>query len=468
VLQSRASRPARGTPFSHFRSLIAIVLFGLLQGACGDEGEFAAGLSDAGDQQTQGDAGFGGSSPLGDAEVQGEDSDVEISPPGSSPLTCSRAQGYEEIGTTTAYNGDTHLLGDIEAPCRALGARSMVFVADDLYGTTITQDVLSRYLDFLEVRGWPDSDAPEVGIIPNTERLFGALRSEDFPEGKLPIFVFDTDAAGDGYMCQWCAHRELHLDGVILDPLDSEHSLAITAHELFHAIHRGIDADETFWVDEVMGQASMIANGLVTDADWLLSFLDNPNVNWGPGTQDPNDFQYGAGLLLGAKLWEVGGADLMWAITHQPKDGWEGLDAALLEVGVGRSSRQVFQELAVALYIDDPARGYGLVSLGLPKAVPLAAALGSGALSARAEPYGITYYPVPTGCAAIELDDAAASVVAQLVLPVGDSVEVLELSPGEPLTVAVPEDHAVLVVVGIAGGRYSVSRVSVDAGDCGG
>ena len=101
----------------------------------------------------------------------------------------------------------------------------------------------------------------------------------------------------------------------------------------------------------------MTVNGYFTDQAWLRDFLDDANQDWGPSGGDVTSVHYGACLAWGTFLWEQGGPELMRAVTKQPANGWEGLDAALLEVGETRSGWALFLELGAALYFSGSMLG---------------------------------------------------------------------------------------------------------------
>jgi hypothetical protein len=240
---------------------------------------------------------------------------------------------WGEPATTPVYNGVTHLLDDVAATCRAQGDHVLLYVADGLWGSAVDQAAVNGLMHQLELFTPEGSVDPGQGVVPNDEAVFGPLDTTSFPQGKLEVYVVDTNGAGDGYLCGWCDHPQLHMDGLVLQPLDGAFSVAIAAHETYHVIHQAYDADETMWVNESLAEAAMTANGFFTDVEWLQSFVDDPDQDWGPGDPGIGGFNYGAALLWGTALWERGGTSLMTAITAEPADGWEGIDAALDFVG---------------------------------------------------------------------------------------------------------------------------------------
>ena len=325
----------------------------------------------------------------------------------------SHSPCYGQTASTMVYDGKTHQLNPVSATCRAEGTQTRVYVADALFGTNVSQAEVDGFMKRYELLGSAKSYRPDLGALPTDELVFGDLPSAKLRDGKIDIFVIDTSGAGEGYLCSWCDTLALHMDGTLLDALDGDKSLGIAAHESFHAIHHGYDMDETVWVDESMAEAAMTVNGY-GDPDWLTSFLEKPNIDWGPGSNSIAKFNYGAGLVFGSYLWEQGGPDLMRAITREPANGWDGIDAALVSTGHTQTGFELFLDMAVALYLDDPARGWGFKSMDFNPPV-LRATLAAGArTTGTVAPYGLIYEVLGDGVQSIRVD-AGAAVTAQLV-----------------------------------------------------
>lgn len=421
-----------------------MAVMGLLA-ACGDDqGQQDPGGSTGAEPSTGAETSLppatsDGSSTTGADETASPSSTGADSTTGTAELPdYSDSPCWGQASSTSVYNGVTHMLADVAATCRAEGDRVLVYVADDLWGAQVDQSVVNGLMHRLELLTPEGSVDPNQGVVLNDEDVFGPLDDGAFPAGKLEIYVVDTNGGGDGYLCGWCSHPQLHMDGILLQPLDGDYSVAIAAHETYHVIHRAYDANEAQWVDESLAEAAMTANGYFTDVDWLLDFLAEPDQNWGPGGPELGGFNYGAALLWGTFLWERGGIELMTAITAEPTDGWVGLDAALDTVADDRDAWSLYLDMIVATYLDDPALGYGFTSFEVPPvAVEGELMIGTtetGTLSA----YGIDYFRLAdSGALTIDLSSTGAEpVVGQVVIVGDDAAQVLPLGPATPVNVA--------------------------------
>ena len=350
----------------------------------------------------------------------------------------TRSACYGTERTTEVYDPDTHMPRPITATCRAEGDRTLVYVADEIWEVSpdpgapaITQSEVNAFMVGYELEGRPSSYDPELGVLPADEVVFGTLRPEGLSDGKLPVFVVDSGGLGEGYLCSWCAGTEFHLDGPLLRSLHTDKTLSIAAHETFHAIHRGYDSNENLWIDETLAQAAMTVNGFFTDGDWLDAFLEDTNVAWGPGVDDPLRYHYGAGLLFGTYLWEQGGRSLLRAITSEPLDDWAGIDAALATSGAGGDAYGMYLDMALATFLDDPSTGFSFESFDLAgKVVPSFVETGSS-ITAAIDAYGLVFVVFDDAAQSVTLE-SGTNVTARLVLE-SRPTEVLELAAGEPV-----------------------------------
>lgn len=371
----------------------------------------------------------------------------------------SNSPCYGEKRTTLVYDFGTHMPRETTATCRAEGERTLVYVADELWEMPFTQSEVNAFMAGYEVRGRSASFRPDLGVLPTDELVFGPL-SGPLNEGrlageKLPIFVVNSGGAGDGYLCSWCDGVELHLDGPLLMSLHTDRALSIAAHESVHAIHRGYDANEAVWVDETLAQAAMTVNGFFTDQAWLEGFLDGPNVAWGPGVEDPRGFDYGAGLLFGTYLWERGGADLLSAITLEPLDEWAGIDAALAATGDPDDGFGVFTDMALSVFLDDPASGYSFDAFDLAGGVVPAIVETGTTYEDTLAAYGLVFVVLDEQAREVTLD-APDSVTARIAFDDAESPPVvLDLPLGEPF--ALGGIVRVLVITGRATAPFTLT-----------
>jgi hypothetical protein len=335
--------------------------------ACGDEGSPASDDTsgttttddddEEGDDDDDGDSSSSGATPDTGTDVDSSSSDGADADTGELP-DYSDSPCWGMPASTDVYDGVTHQVTSVAATCRAEGERAFVIVADDLWENGIDQADVNGFMHRFELFTPRGSFDPDAGVLLNDEAIFGAV-PDDLPGGKLSVFIVDSNGGGDGYLCSWCDYPQIHLDGTVLAPIDEDLALSIAAHETYHVIHRGFDPDEEVWVDESIAEAAMTANGFFTDDEWLDEFRLDPDQPWGPSGVDFGEFNYGAGLLWGTFLWQKGGPELMAAITSEPTNGWEGLDAALASVAIDEDAWSLFLDMSVAMVLDRPDLGYG-------------------------------------------------------------------------------------------------------------
>ncbi len=365
---------------------------------------------------------------------------------------------------TQLFDHDSMSFIPIDTTCRAEGERTMVYVADDIWEDVVDQDLVNRFMWRYELYSPEESFDPDQGVLFNDEEVFGAMDTSGFPNQKLAIFLVNTGGMGDGYICPtemgWCDYYCIHLDPVQMDPIDGDYALAVAAHETFHMIHHFHDPNEHMWVDESLAEAAMSVNGFFTDVAWLDSFMNNPNQDWGPGDPEHGTAHYGGFLLWGTYLWEYGGVELMAAITDEPVDGWNGIDNALASIGDGASAWDLYLDMMVAMYVDDPALGYGFefLPVGNVNVIDELAA-GDGDTGAL-QPYGLVYYDLAgTGEVEIQAQGTGGEPVVALAVGVSaDEVVVHDVSSGGSLDLGAA-DWSFLVLTAEGDAPYSVDVI---------
>ena len=161
------------------------------------------------------------------------------------------------------------------------------------------------------------------------------------------------------------------------DPENDQATLyeGVIAHELEHLLHNYSDPGELSWVDEGLADFAVFLNGYDVGGSHLtyhqVFYADTSLTRWAGGLQN-----YGAAYTFFQYLWEqaggngdgtytpdlaydgAGGDLLIKLIFENEADGMEGVQAAIEEfntlTGAGlRSAEEIFQDWAVAVYLDD-------------------------------------------------------------------------------------------------------------------
>jgi hypothetical protein len=373
-------------------------------------------------------------------------------PPPGVAYTASPRVG--ETAVTQVYDRTTHLTPDTPATLRAEGSRIVVYVEDAVYGSLIDDEQLNHFVQRFEALGNAEGHDPALGVLALNEAVFAPLRAELYSDGKLSVFIVDTHDSGDGYLCSWCDEPSLHLDAPNLAPIDGDLALSISAHESFHAIHRGYDVDESIWIDESLAEAAMVVNGFFTDVEVFAQYLSQPNINWGPGVADIGGFHYGAGLAFGSYLWEQGGVALMQAMTTEPLDSWQGLDAALRSIGDSRTGLELFIEMGLALHYDAPDRGFGFEGFVLPGQVPTKRLAAGTEEQVTLQPYGLVYFTHDEDVQTLRVD--GSSDIRAVLATDTDPITVTEITLGSDVVVS---EAGVLMITATGEASASVTAL---------
>ncbi|MEM2110506.1 MAG: immune inhibitor A [Candidatus Bathyarchaeia archaeon] len=141
------------------------------------------------------------------------------------------------------------------------------------------------------------------------------------------------------------------------------------AHEFQHLIHSDIDHDETLWVDEGCADLAGYVCGYGFPAshisEYLIYWWATSLVIW--QNQLSN---YGATFLWTFYVYEhYGSQRIIWDIVHEQANGIEGYNNVFKAHKIRKNFDQVFQEWAVANYLDDlrsPKGIYGYYALDIP------------------------------------------------------------------------------------------------------
>ena len=126
----------------------------------------------------------------------------------------------------------------------------------------------------------------------------------------------------------------------------------VLAHELQHAIHWNIDASEDTWVNEGLAElSSSIALNSTYSIRQFLRSAPVSLINW-PTSSAGTITNYGATSLFMHFFSEhYGGHDGLSTLVAQPKDGIDGVNAYLEEMGYDSRFEDVFREWGAANYL---------------------------------------------------------------------------------------------------------------------
>jgi len=134
---------------------------------------------------------------------------------------------------------------------------------------------------------------------------------------------------------------------------------ATLAHEFQHLINYDVDRDEVSWVDEGCSTLAewVCGYGFTSNIFWYMAYWwDTSLVIW-------NNFleNYGVVFLWTYYCYEhYGGKKLIWDLAHEQANGIEGWTNALRKNRVWKSFDMIFQEWAIANYLDDTRGAHGV------------------------------------------------------------------------------------------------------------
>jgi hypothetical protein len=166
------------------------------------------------------------------------------------------------------------------------------------------------------------------------------------------------------------------------------------AHEFQHLIHRDIDPDEYSWPNEGCSELAQIICGYGFPSGhlmyYLIYFWDTSLVVW-----EGDLTNYGAVALWTYYIYEHYGRQFIWDLVHEQANGIAGYNNVFKAHRIKKNFDIVFQEWAIANYLDDTsfAKGiYGYYGLDF----------GTAATRGWSIPYSIEYWGLydetyPTG-----------------------------------------------------------------------
>ena len=231
----------------------------------------------------------------------------------------------------------------VTATCRAVGARGLVYVDDAEWGTHFSQADLDAVTERFERSTPAGSLDPKSGIADVVGRTFAPLPVGLNGDARVVLFftafasfngtsfdgyfnAFDTlteaEAATQQQHSNECDVLYLNTRG---NPISSDYMLGVLSHELAHLVCHPFSAERVSWIDESLGEASMIACGYPVDVQHLGRFCAKPET---PLVTD-SYVSYGACFLFGTYLLEQLGPDGIAKIVRDPAHGEAGLAATL-------------------------------------------------------------------------------------------------------------------------------------------
>jgi hypothetical protein len=150
------------------------------------------------------------------------------------------------------------------------------------------------------------------------------------------------------------------------DPLDIIDSPAVLAHQMQHLSHYNIDPDEEHWINEGLSELSEFLMGYTSSTESFNFPVNHSLIDWGDVSsittdlsEHPKDFTlaYLMFLYLYEQYFPVGpgGSNANRSIKTlltNPSNGIESVNEALAAAGYSVDFDQIFDDWAVASYLD--------------------------------------------------------------------------------------------------------------------
>ena len=260
------------------------------------------------------------------------------------------------------------------ATVRGLGNNVYVVVDDDEWNVTMNQADVDRIVDHFENVSL--GDFPAQGIWDLNTSHFGDPPNPLDGLDRIFLFYYRFDISADGFFwaydqfpdgSQPFASNETDVVYLATDSNQpaSDYMMAVAAHEFEHLIHYARDPNESAWVDEGLGELAMWLFGHPDTISGFNSNPDNSLINWGSTWAD----------YIQTYLWSLycyeqyGGQPFIWNLAHDPANSLAGYQNTLDGLEYRVSTAEVFNDWAVANYLDDlavPDGQYGYAGDELP------------------------------------------------------------------------------------------------------
>jgi immune inhibitor A len=208
----------------------------------------------------------------------------------------------------------------------------------------------------------------ETQVYPTTRAAFG---SEWTPgvDNDPHIHILHATGLGDGVISYTSSADEfpralypfsneaematIHVDTVAVG---SQAYYAALTRELQHLIQWFHDRNEECWVKEGMAELAVRLNGLDRGQPEKV-YLENPDISLIAWEEESRLAHRGATFLFTTYFHEQFGDAGTRALTAQPLNGIAGFDAALAEIGTGRTFETLFAEWLAVNYLDSMPGG---------------------------------------------------------------------------------------------------------------
>ncbi len=164
---------------------------------------------------------------------------------------------------------------DVQVPatCRGQTDHAYIYVADDAWGTDLTESEVATIAQAFEQSTPAD---PSQGIYSLDVSTFGEPPDVDGDPHVILFYAPMSDFQGFSFDGFFRADDQspgphsnetemLHLSSSAKNAPDSDYMLGVVAHELVHLIASRYDASEQGWLDEALAESAMVNAGYLTD-----------------------------------------------------------------------------------------------------------------------------------------------------------------------------------------------------------
>ena len=303
-------------------------------------------------------------------------------------------------------NSDTVEQNQITAKLMYETPHSYFWVED---GTTVNEKDMKKLMNTFEEK-----------IYPTDREFFG---SEFTPgvDGDPHIFVIYATSIGhniagvfnssDSYNPLVKEYSNAHETFVLgtSQPLSSEYTYAVLAHEFVHMIQFPTDRNEVSWISEGFAEVGAFLNGYyVGGADF--TYMQNPDLQlntWEDNSSPDFSAHYGASFLYLTYFLDRFGKEASKALTSNPENDLPSVDGTLADLNAtdpqtGKliTADDVYMDWVIANYLQNESVGDGRYIYhnypDAPKASPTEtiSTCPQSALSRDVHQYGVDYIAI--------------------------------------------------------------------------